>query len=160
MILGWDFSGVIEQIGTGIDHFKPGDEVYGRPDMSRNGAYAQYIAVSEHEVAFKPHSVDHIHAAAVPLAALTAWQSILDTGVLKSKERVLIHAAAGGVGIYAVQLAKWKGASVIGTASARNHEFLKDLGADEVVDYQEHAFEDVVRDVDLVLDTIGGDTQD
>src|SRR5262249_55437570 len=119
MILGWDFSGTVEQVGPGVDHFKPGDEVYGRPDLSRNGAYAQYIAVRESEIAMKPHSVDHMHAAAIPLAALTAWQSILDTGVLKAKQRVLIHAAAGGVGIYALQLAKWKGAYVIGTASAK-----------------------------------------
>lgn len=159
LIPGWDFSGVVESTTPRITRFKRGDEVYGRPDISRNGAYAEYIAVRESEVALKPKSIDHIHAAAIPLAALTAWQSLFDAAQLKSGQSVLIHGAAGGVGSFAVQLAKWKGAHVIGTASQRNLEFLRELGAEETIDYQTARFEDVVRDVDVVLDTIGGDTQ-
>jgi NADPH:quinone reductase-like Zn-dependent oxidoreductase len=159
-ILGSDFSGVVEEVGPGIDHLKPGDEIYGRTNPVRGGAYAEYAAVQESAVALKPTTIDHVHAAGVPVAALTAWQALLDTGVLKSGQRVLIHGAAGGVGISAVQLAKWKGAYVIGTASERNRDFLQELGADEVVDYQTTPFEEAVSDVDLVLDTLGGDTQE
>jgi NADPH:quinone reductase-like Zn-dependent oxidoreductase len=159
LIPGWDAAGVIEEIGGGVVHLKPGDEVYTRPDISRDGTYAEYIAVREPEVALKPKSVDYVHAAAIPLAALTAWQALFDAGALGAGQRVLIHAAAGGVGSFAVQLAKWKGAYVIGTASARNHEFLRGLGADETVDYNTVRFEDEVRDVDMVLDAMAGETQ-
>lgn len=159
LILGWDVSGVIEAVGAGVNDFKEGDEVYSRPDISRDGAYAEYIAVNASEAAHKPKSINHIKAAAVPLAALTAWQSLFDAADLKAGQRVLIHAAAGGVGHFAVQLAKWKGAYVIGTASQRNSEFLRDLGIDEVVNYTTKAFEEGVRDVDVVFDTIGGDVQ-
>jgi len=160
MIPGWDVSGVVESTGTGVTRLKVGDEVYSRPDIARDGAYAEYIAVRESEVAAKPRSIDHVHAAAIPLAALTAWQALFDAGNLRAGQRVLIHAAAGGVGTFAVQLAKWKGAHVIGTASERNHAFLKELGADEVIDYQTTRFEDSVHDVDLVFDTMSGETQD
>jgi NADPH:quinone reductase-like Zn-dependent oxidoreductase len=159
LILGWDFSGVIERIGPDVSDWTEGIEVYSRPDLSRDGAYAEYIVVRAPELARKPKSLDHIHAAAVPLAALTAWQSLFDAGGLAAGQRVLIHAAAGGVGTFALQLAKWKGAFVIGTASARNHEFLRGLGVDEVVDYQQKRFEDVVHDVDMVFDTMAGETQ-
>jgi NADPH:quinone reductase-like Zn-dependent oxidoreductase len=159
IILGWDVSGVVEATGFGASRFKVGDEVYSRPDVYRNGAYAEYIAVRESEVALKPHSVDHIHAAGIPLAGLTAWDALFDAADLKPEQKVLIHAAAGGVGMFAVQFAKWKGAHVIGTASAPNHPFLKELGADEAIDYTKTPFEDAVRDVDVVLDAIGGDTQ-
>ena len=159
LILGWDFSGVVEEIGRGVTTFQPGDEVFARPDVSRDGAYAQYIAVKASEVARKPHTLDHVHAAAVPLAALTAWQSLFDAANLQGGQRVLIHAAAGGVGHFAVQLAKWKGAYVLGTASSRNRELVRSLGADEVIDYTTTRFEDVARDVDVVFDTIGGDVQ-
>ena len=115
--------------------------------------------VRETEVALKPKSIDHVHAAAIPLAALTAWQSLFDSAGLSAGQKVLIHAAAGGVGSFAVQLAKWKGAYVIGTASNRNQDFVRKLGADETIDYQTTRFEDVVHDVDVVFDTIGGDTQ-
>jgi NADPH:quinone reductase-like Zn-dependent oxidoreductase len=158
LILGWDLSGVVEAWGPGAGKFKKGDEVYSRPDSSRNGAYAEYIAVKEVEVAFKPKSIDHIHASAIPLACLTAWQAIFDTAGLGAGQKILIHAAAGGVGSFAVQLAKWKGAYVIGTASGRNQSFLRELGVDEPIDYEETQFEDLVRDVDVVFDTIGGDT--
>jgi NADPH:quinone reductase-like Zn-dependent oxidoreductase len=159
LILGWDFSGVVEATGAGVTQWKKGDEVYGRPDIGRDGAYAEYIAVKAAEIAFKPKSLDHVPAAAIPLAGLTAWQAIFDVGGLSAGQRILIHAAAGGVGSFAVQLAKWKGAYVIGTASARNHMFLKELGADETIDYQSTPFEKVVQDVDLVLDTMAGDTR-
>ena len=159
LILGWDVSGVVESTGTAVTAWKKGDEVYSMPNMLRNGAYAEYIAVKASEIAPKPKSLDHVHAAAIPLTALTAWQVMFETGGLTAGQTVLIHAAAGGVGIFAVQLAKWKGAHVIGTASPHNHAFLKELGADEVIDYQTTRFEDVVRDVDMVLDTMGGDTR-
>jgi NADPH:quinone reductase-like Zn-dependent oxidoreductase len=159
LIPGWDFSGVIEATGPGVTRLKKGDEVYARPDIARNGAYAEYIVAKESEVALKPKSVDHVQAAAIPLAALTAWQALFDTSDLSTGQKVLIHGAAGGVGSFAVQLAKWKGAHVIGTASGRNQSFLRDLGVDEPIDYEKTRFEDVVHDVDVVLDTIGGDTQ-
>jgi NADPH:quinone reductase-like Zn-dependent oxidoreductase len=158
-IPGWDFSGVVEATGPGVTRLKKGDEVYARPDIARNGAYAEYIVAKESEVALKPKSVDHVKAAAIPLAALTAWQALFDTAGLKSGQKVLIHGASGGVGSFAAQLAKWKGAHVIGTASGRNQSFLRELGVDEPIDYEKTRFEDVVHDVDVVLDTIGGDTQ-
>ncbi len=159
LIPGWDAAGVIEDVGVGVTRLKRGDEVYTRPDISRDGTYAEYIAVRESEVALKPKSLDHVHAAAIPLAGLTAWQALFDAGGLSEGQRVLIHAAAGGVGSFAVQLAKWKGAYVIGTASASNHAFLRGLGADETVDYRTVRFEDEVRDVDMVLDAMAGETQ-
>jgi NADPH:quinone reductase-like Zn-dependent oxidoreductase len=158
IIPGWDVSGVVETAGRGADRWKAGDEVYSRPDISRDGAYAEYIVIRESELALKPESIDHINAAAVPLTALTAWQVLFDTADLQPGQRVLIHAAAGGVGTMAVQLAKWKGAYVIGTASEVNHEYLRSLGADETIDYNKMPFEDAVSDVDVVFDTIGGDT--
>ena len=160
LVLGWDLSGVVESLGSGLTRLKVGDEVYSRPDISRDGAYAEFIVVKESELALKPRSIDHLHAAALPLAGLTAWQTLFDAGGLSAGQRVLIHAAAGGVGHLAVQLAKGKGAHVIGTASAKNHEFLRKLGVDQVVDYNTVRFEDVVQPVDLVLDTVGGDTQE
>ena len=159
LILGWDVSGVVEAVGTGTTRLKVGDEVFSRPDIARDGAYAEYIAMRESEVALKPKSIDHLHAAALPLAGLTVWQSLFLAAGLTAGQRVLIHAAAGGVGHVAVQLAKWKGAHVIGTASARNHAFVHQLGADQVVDYDTEQFEDVVQPVDVVFDTLGGDIQ-
>ncbi|HEX5431573.1 MAG TPA: NADP-dependent oxidoreductase [Bryobacteraceae bacterium] len=160
MIPGWDFSGVIESIGPEVNGWKTGDEVYGRPDLSRNGAYAEYIAVRAGEIALKPKSLDHVHAAAIPLAGLTAWQALFDAGGLAAGQKVLIHAAAGGVGSFAVQFAKWKGAFVAGTASGRNQQFLKGLGADQPIDYETTRFEDVVHDFDMVLDTMAGDIRE
>jgi NADPH:quinone reductase-like Zn-dependent oxidoreductase len=159
LILGWDLSGVVQEVAASVDGLKVGDAVYSRPDLSRDGAYAEYIVVRERETALKPRSLDHIHAAAIPLAGLTAWQSLIDAARISSGQKVLIHAAAGGVGSLAVQIAKWRGAYVIGTASARNHDRVRQLGADEVIDYQTVKFEDTARDVDVVIDTIGGDTQ-
>jgi NADPH:quinone reductase-like Zn-dependent oxidoreductase len=159
LILGWDLSGVVEALGPGTGKFKKGDEVYSRPDSTRNGAYAEYITVQESEVAFKPKSFNHIQAGAIPLASLTAWQAIFDTAGLSAGQRILIHGASGGVGSFAVQLAKWMGAYVIGTASARNQPYLRELGVDEPIDYEKDRFEDLVRSVEVVFDTIGGDTQ-
>jgi NADPH:quinone reductase-like Zn-dependent oxidoreductase len=160
LILGWDLSGVVEALGTNLRRLKLGDEVFSRPDIARDGAYAEFIVVRESELALKPRSLDHIHAAALPLAGLTAWQTLFDAGGLAAGQRVLIHAAAGGVGSLAVQLGKWKGAHVIGTASERNHAFLRELGIDQVVDYERERFEDVVQPVDVVLDTLGGEIQE
>jgi NADPH:quinone reductase-like Zn-dependent oxidoreductase len=159
-ILGWDFSGAIEQVGSGVAGWKAGDEVYARPDIGRNGAYAEYIAVRASEIQLKPKTLDHVHSAAIPLAALTAWQAIFDAGQLQAGQKILIHAAAGGVGTFAVQLAKRKGAYVIGTASTRNHELLRQLGADELIDYNTTRFEDVVKGADVVLDAMAGETRE
>lgn len=157
---GWDVSGVVESVGPGVSRLKPGDAVYGRTDLARDGSYAEYMAARESEIALKPRSIDHVTAAAIPLAALTAWQALFDNAQLAAGQTVLIHGAAGGVGHFAVQLAKIKGARVIATASQRNHEFLRSLGADQVIDYNTTRFEDVVHDVDVVLDTITGETAD
>jgi NADPH:quinone reductase-like Zn-dependent oxidoreductase len=160
LILGWDLSGVVEELGRGVSRFKIGDEVYSVPDSTRNGAYADYIVVRESELALKPNSLHHIRAAALPLAAVTAWQALFDAGQLVSGQRMLIHGGSGGVGHVAVQLAKWKGAYVFATASTKNQELLRELGVDEPIDYTKQKFEDVARDVDLVLDLIGGETQE
>jgi NADPH:quinone reductase-like Zn-dependent oxidoreductase len=163
LILGWDLSGVVEELGTGpaaAGRFKIGDEVYSVPDPTRNGAYADYIVVREPELARKPNSLHHICAAAIPLAALTAWQSLFDTAQLQPGQRVLIHAGSGGVGHLAVQLAKWKGAYVFATASTKNQDLLRELGVDEPIDYTQQRFEDIARKIDIVLDTLGGETQE
>jgi NADPH:quinone reductase-like Zn-dependent oxidoreductase len=156
---GWDVSGVVEKTGADVQDFKPDDEVYSRPDPTKNGAFAEYIVVKANIAALKPRSIDHIHAAAVPLAGLTAWQGLFEHGQLQAGQKVLIHAASGGVGTFAVQFAKWKGAYVIGTASDKNLDFVKELGADEVIDYKNEKFEDKLGGIDLVFDTIGGETQ-
>ena len=156
IVIGWDLSGVVESVGAGVSEWKPADEVYSRPDILRAGAYAEYIVVRASEIALKPKSLDHAHAAAIPLAALTAWQA-LEAGGLSANQKVLIHAAAGGVGIFAVQFAKLKGARVAGTASGRNQEFLKELGVDQPINYETTRFEDVVNDADMVLDAMAGE---
>jgi NADPH:quinone reductase-like Zn-dependent oxidoreductase len=160
LILGWDLSGVVEELGRGVSRFKIGDQVYSLPDPTRNGAYADYVVVRESELALKPSSLHHIRAAAVPLAALTAWQSLFDTAQLQPGQRVLIHAGSGGVGHFAVQLAKWKGAYVFATASTKNQDLLRELGVDESIDYTQQRFENVVRNINIVLDTLGGETQE
>ena len=159
-ILGWDFSGVIEQTGSKVQGWKPGDAVYGRPDINRNGTYAEYVAVRAGEIARKPESIDHKAASGVALAGLTAWQALFEHGGLQPEQRVLIHGAAGGVGIFAIQFAKWKGAYVIGTASEKNILFLEELGADEVIDYEKEDFSTRLSEIDLVLDTRGGKVQE
>lgn len=159
MILGQDVSGVVDSVGPGVTAYKPGDEVFAYVSLRRGGGYAEYAIAEIGETALKPAKIDHVHAAAVPLAALTAWQALVDKAGLKEGQSVLIHAAAGGVGHFAVQIAKARGARVIATASERNHAFLKELGADVCVDYRQVRFEDVAKDVDVVLDSIGGETQ-
>jgi NADPH:quinone reductase-like Zn-dependent oxidoreductase len=157
-ILGFDVSGVVEAVGPGVTLYRPGDEVFGMPRFPHPaGAYAEYVTAPPRHFARKPASIDHVRAAAIPLAALTAWQGLVDTGGLKEGHRVLVHAAAGGVGHLAVQIAKARGAHVIGTARSPKHAFVRSLGADEVIDYTETDFAEAVRDVDVVLDTIGGD---
>lgn len=157
-ILGYDVAGVVEQVGPGVTLYQPGDEVFGMPWFPRQaGAYAQYVTAPARQFARKPVNLNHVEAAALPLAALTAWQSLIETGRLRAGQRVLIHAAAGGVGHLAVQIAKAHGAHVVGTASASKHQFVRDLGADEMIDYATIDFVEAVRDVDIVLDTIGGD---
>ncbi|WP_127357365.1 NADP-dependent oxidoreductase [Actinacidiphila soli] len=155
-ILGWDVAGVVEETGFGVTTLKPGDEVYGMPWFPRAaGAYAEYVTAPSRQFARKPAGISHEQAAAVPLAALTAWQVLVDTADVRPGRRVLIHAAAGGVGHFAVQFAKHLGAYVIGTASSARHEWLAGLGADELIDYTAVRFEDAVKDVDVVVDLVG-----
>jgi NADPH:quinone reductase-like Zn-dependent oxidoreductase len=160
LIPGWDVSGVVEEVGRAVLQFERGDEVFAMADPTRNGGYADYIAVREATVAMKPQSLHHVRAAATPVSALTAWRSLFDLGHLQSGQRILIHGGSGGVGHFVVQLAKWKGAYVLATASTKNQELLRKLGADETIDYTTQKFEEVAEKVDLVLDTIGGDTQE
>jgi NADPH:quinone reductase-like Zn-dependent oxidoreductase len=155
---GWDVSGVVEATGPNVTQLATGDEVYGYPSVVRDGTYAEYAVVPEAELALKPRSVDHVQAASVPMAALTAWQGLFDAGDLRTDQKVLIHGGAGGVGSFAIQLARWKGAFITATASGRNQEFLRNLGADLTIDYEKSRFDRLVCDVDLVFDTVGGDT--
>ncbi|MBT2385861.1 NADP-dependent oxidoreductase [Streptomyces sp. ISL-11] len=156
--LGFDVSGTVEAVGDGVTLYAPGDEVYGMPRFPHPaGAYAEYVTAPTRHFAPKPRGLDHVQAAGLPLAALTAWQALVDTADVREGQRVLIHAAAGGVGHLAVQIAKARGAYVIGTASAAKHDFLRDLGADELVDYKERDFAEAVSDVDVVLESISGD---
>ncbi len=156
IILGTEIAGTIEEVGDEVENFIKGDEVYG---IIGSGGYAEYAATKPQTIARKPENLDFENAAAIPLGALTAWQAMFDTAKLQSGQKILIHAASGGVGSMAVQLAKTKGAYVIGTASGDNEDYVRALGADEFIDYQKTKFEDAVKDVDVVLDTIGGDTQ-
>ena len=158
LVLGCEFSGTVEETGANIEHFAKGDEVFGY--VAGHGTYAEYVIAKENEISKKPANIDFENAAAIPVGALTAWQAIFDTADLQSGQKILIHAASGGVGSMAVQLAKAKGAYVIGTASGKNEQFVKDLGADEFVDYKNRKFEDEVKEVDVVFDTIGGETQE
>ncbi|GAB2736367.1 NADP-dependent oxidoreductase [Kitasatospora kifunensis] len=154
--LGWDVSGVVAEVGFGVTALKPGDEVYGMPWFPRAaGGYAEYVTAPARQFARKPATIGHEQAAALPLAALTAWQALVDTADVRPGQRVLIHAAAGGVGHLAVQFAKHLGAHVIGTASGPRHEWLTGLGADEVVDYTAVRFEEAVKDIDVVIDLVG-----
>jgi NADPH:quinone reductase-like Zn-dependent oxidoreductase len=156
-ILGHDVSGVVEATGPGASLFAPGDEVFGMPHFPAAGAYAEYVTAPSRHFARKPAGLDHVHAAALPLVGLTAWQALAEVAQVQPGQRVLVHAAAGGVGHVAVQVAKALGAHVIGTASASKHDFVRSLGADELIDYRATDFADVLRDLDVVLDTIGGD---
>ncbi|MGW4244503.1 NADP-dependent oxidoreductase [Nocardia sp. NPDC004722] len=154
-VLGWDVSGEVVATGVGVTLFQPGDEVFGMlPYPHGHGAAAEYVTVTARAFARKPANLDHTQAAAIPLAALTAYQAIVDTANVQAGQRVLIHAAAGGVGHFAVQIAKSLGAYVIGTSSAANHEFLRSIGVDEVIDYHAVDVTGTVRDIDMALDPI------
>lgn len=154
LILGWDAAGVISEVGKNVTDFKVGDEVFARPAME-NGTYAEYVAVDEALVALKPDNISFQEAASTPLAGLTAWQCLVDFGEIKAGDKVFIQAGSGGVGSFAVQIAKSFGAYVISTASGKNEAFLKELGVDEFINYETTDFSKAVKDVDLVVDTMG-----
>jgi NADPH:quinone reductase-like Zn-dependent oxidoreductase len=156
--MGSDFSGEIESLGSEVGDFRVGDTVFGVVSKG-SGSYAEYVVAPASQVVQTPAGLTHIQAAALPIASLTAWQALIDTADLKAGQKILIHAAAGGVGSFAVQFGKCKGAYVVGTASAQHIAFVRLLGANEVVDYRAKKFDEVVQDADMVFDTIGGDTQ-
>lgn len=158
MILGWDFSGKVYEIGKAVSSFKKGDDVFGLVNFPGPGkTYAEFITANESHLAVKPANITHAEAAGASLAALTAWQILKDKMKIKKGDRILIHSAAGGVGHYAVQMAKHLGAYVAGTASAANRDFILNLGASEHIDYEKERFEDVLSGFDFVLDSIGGE---
>ncbi|MER7785768.1 NADP-dependent oxidoreductase [Streptomyces albidoflavus] len=160
LILGWDVSGVVEAVGYGVTLFAPGEEVFGMlPYPHGSGSHAEYVVGPARAFTRKPTVIDHVQAGALPLVSLTAYQALIDTAGIGPGQRVLIHAAAGGVGHVAVQIAKAHGAYVIGTASAPKHDLLRELGADEVVDYRTTDVAEAVDDVDMVLDPLGGETR-
>ena len=158
-IPGHEFAGIVDAVAPEAAGVRVGDAVYALSSFCRNGSAAEFIAIRAADLAPKPHSLNFEQAAAVPLAGLTASQALIDHAQIEKGERVLIHGGAGGVGTYAVQLASWKGAEVIATASTRDQDFLGELGASEVIDYTHEPFEEKVKDVDVVLDTVGGETQ-
>ena len=161
LILGWDISGIVEEIGPGAEGFAVGDAVFGMPHFPGiAAAYAGYVTAPAAELAHKPPSITHEQAAALPLVALTAWQALFEAAVLQEGQRILVHAAAGGVGHIAVQLAKWKNCFVAGTASARNAGYLAEIGVDQFIDYQQQRFEALVSGMDVVLDTMRGEVRD
>lgn len=158
MILGWDLSGVVVEAGKAVTRFKAGDEVFGMVNIPGHGkAYAEYVAAPASHLALKPTNITHEEAAAAPLAAMTAWQALVDHAKLGADEKILIHAASGGVGHYAVQIAKSLGAYVVGTSSSANRDMVLSLGADEHIDYTATPFEEVSPEVDVIIDAIGGD---
>ena len=157
LILGNDLAGVVVQVGSSVRRFKPGDEVYARPDTDRIGAFAELISINEDSVAIKPKTLNMEEAASMPLVGLTAWQTLIERANLKAGQKVLIHAGSGGVGTIAIQLAKHLGATVATTTSTANVDWVKSLGADVVIDYRKDDFEAVLRDYDVVLDTLGGE---
>jgi len=159
LTLGWDFSGVIEALGSEVSGFAVGDGVFSRPDIRRDGSYAEYIAVRAVEIARKPKTISHVEAASIPLAGITAWETVVSIGNLAAGQKALIHAASGGVGSLAVQIAKLRGAHVVATTSSANIELVRSLGADQVIDYRNERFAEKAKDVDLVVDTIGGEVQ-
>jgi NADPH:quinone reductase-like Zn-dependent oxidoreductase len=156
LIPGYDIAGIVEKTGAKVTKLKVGDSVYAYPMWG--GGYAEYDVVDEGEVALKPKSITYVEAAGVPLAALTAWQALIDVAKIDKGQTVLIHGGSGGVGSFAIQIAKARGAKVIATASTPNQDLLKQLGADVAIDYTKQKFEDVAKDVDVVLDSVGKDT--
>jgi NADPH:quinone reductase-like Zn-dependent oxidoreductase len=158
IILGGDIGGVAEKVGSKITKFKAGDAVFAYLNLDNGGGYAEYALATEREAAPKPKSLTYVEAAAVPIVALTAWQALIDTAKLNAGQTVLIHGGSGGVGTFAIQIAKARGAKVIATASTANQDLLKELGADIPIDYTKQKFEDVAKNVDVVLDSVGKDT--
>src|SRR5438034_2569119 len=158
VILGGDISGVVEKVGSKITKFKSGDPVFAYVSLDNSGGYAQYAVVTEREAAPKPKSLSYVEAAGVPVVAMTAWQALVDTAKLSGGQTVLIHGGSGGVGSFAIQIAKARGAKVFATASTPNQDSLKQLGADVAIDYTKQKFEDIAKDVDVVLDSVGKDT--
>lgn len=157
LVLGHDLSGVVTKIGRNVSRFKVGDSVYSRARNGRIGTFAEYIAVDQDDIALMPKNLSFEEAASIPLVGLTSWQALVDTAKIKSGDRVFIQAGAGGIGSFAIQLAKQFGAKVVTTASKQNEEFVRSLGADEVIDYRSQDFASVLRDLDIVYDTIGGE---
>jgi NADPH:quinone reductase-like Zn-dependent oxidoreductase len=155
LIPGMDAAGVVEKSGAKITKFKPGDAVYAFFTLANEGGYAEFAIAKENETALKPKALSYEEAAAVPAAASTAWQALVETAKLSAGQTVLIHGGSGGVGHFAIQIAKARGAKVIATASTKNQDFLKQLGADQAIDYTKAKFEDVIKDVDVVLDAVG-----
>jgi len=154
LILGSDIAGVIESIGPDVKNYRPGDEIIGSLQWNKQSAFAEYVATKENYITHKPGNLSLEESAGIPLASLTAWQALFDHGQLKAGQKAVIHAGAGGVGLFALQFAKWRGAYVIATASERNIDFLKSVGADEVVDYTKYKLTDKVKDADMILDSI------
>jgi NADPH:quinone reductase-like Zn-dependent oxidoreductase len=158
-ILGGDLAGVVAELGEGVSSFKVGDEVYGQANaLSGQGAFAEFAPVKVEQLALKPKSVDFITAAALPLAGISAYQALVEHANLQKGQKILIHGGGGGIGSFAIQLAKHLGAYVATTASSKDTDFVKSLGADEVIDYKTQAFENLLKDYDVVFDTVGGDT--
>src|SRR2546422_5288473 len=158
LILGHDVAGVVVRVGPRVRRFKPGDEVYARPADGRIGAFAQFSAIKEDDVAIKPKALTMEEAASIPLVGLTAWQALIERARLKQGQKVLIHAGSGGVGTFAIQLAKHVGATVATTTSTANVDLVRSLGADVVIDYKNEDFAAVLRDYDIVLNSLGKDT--
>lgn len=157
IILGWDAAGIVAEAGESVRDFKVGDRVFARPATTRQGTYAEFVPVEENLLARMPENMTFEEAAAIPLAGLTAWQTLVDVAEIKEGDKVLVHAGAGGVGNFAIQIAKSFGAYVATTASKENEEFVTSLGADLVIDYKTEQFEDVLSDYDIVLDALGGE---
>lgn len=157
LILGWDMAGIVKETGPGVLNFKAGDKVFSRTDIRRNGTYAEYVAVQEDYAALMPTDLTFTEAASIPLVGLTSWQSLIDFAGVKGGDKVLIHAGAGGVGSFAIQLCKSRGAYVATTCSTFNVGFVKELGADQVIDYTKSDFSLEIHNYDIVFDTVGGD---
>ncbi|HAV34877.1 MAG TPA: NADPH:quinone reductase [Massilia sp.] len=160
LTLGWDVSGVVEQVGAQVTQWQAGDAVFSRPDLARNGTYAEYVAIRAGECARKPRTISHVEAASLPLAGITAWEAMMDTAKVGPGQRVLVQAGSGGVGSLAIQLVKAAGATVVATASGRNRALVESLGVDQFVDYTATRVADAVEPVDAVFDTIGGEVQE
>jgi len=160
LTLGWDVSGVVVAVGGEVSNWREGDAVFARPDLARNGTYAEFVAIRAKECARKPATISHVEAASLPLAGITAWESMVDTAAVQPGQRVLVHAGSGGVGSLAIQLLKDLGATVIATTSERNRALVESLGADQVIDYRTTRFSDVLEPVDAVFDTLGGQVQE